>query len=322
MSLAPGGQYHGRMLNFSDRLAKACRAKGSPLCVGLDPHLEHLPEVLTAAAKPTLPGLAKAVEAFSDGVLEAIAPVAAAVKVNIAFYERLGSPGMRAYAATLRRARRAGLLVVADVKRGDIGSTAQAYAEAHLGPVVFGGKRLKAFPADAVTLNAFLGEDAMAPFLARCAEGAGLYILVRTSNPGAADFQGRLEDPAALSFRVADRVKAWGERAMGRCGWSAVGAVVGATRGDEIRLLRARMPATPFLLPGIGAQGGSLADAAAAFDAKGLGGLVTASRSVIFAHREPGHMEGLEPARWSVAVGRAAAALATDLKAALGTPAA
>ncbi len=294
------------MKPFSDRLAQAVRAKGSPLCVGLDHHRDHLPPAVMEGRKPTARGEAAAAEAFAEGVIAASAPVAVALKVNVAFYERLGVAGMRAYARALKAARKAKLLAIADVKRGDIGSTAQAYAEAHLGKTDF--------HADAVTLNALLGEDSLEPFLKASAEGAGLFVLVRTSNPGGPGIQGNLEDPTALSWTLAERVRAWGGRAPGRCGWSSVGAVVGATRGEDILRLRARMPKTPFLLPGIGAQGGSLADAAKAFDAEGLGGLATASRSIIFAHRE---RPDLAPARWTEAVADAAKALAGDLAKAL-----
>ena len=297
------------MKPFIDRLAEACRAKGAPLCVGLDPHLEQLPEALLEGLKPTPRAQAKAVEAFGEQVIAAVAPAAAALKINIAFYERLGVAGMRAYARTLRQARRAKLLVIADVKRGDIGSTARAYAEAHLGRTDF--------RADAVTLNPLLGEDSMTPFLERAAEGAGLFVLVRTSNPGGAEIQGGLEDPASLSRRLAEKVRAWGEKALGRCGWSSVGAVVGATRGTEIAALRAQMPRTPFLLPGIGAQGGSLQEAASAFDAEGRGGLLTASRSVLFAHRETPWAGTLPPGRWSEAVAAAARALSAEIRQAL-----
>jgi orotidine-5'-phosphate decarboxylase len=195
------------MRPFADRLIQACHAKGAPLCVGLDPRPDWLPPALLEGRRPTPRGQAAAFEAFGDGVIAAVAPVAAALKVNVAFYERLGIAGMRAYARTLKRARRAKLLSIADVKRGDIGSTAEAYAAAHLGK--------GDFRADAVTVNPMLGSDAMAPFLAACKAGAGLFVLVRTSNPGAADFQGSLEDPAGLSFRIAEHVRAWGEEVSG-----------------------------------------------------------------------------------------------------------
>ncbi len=303
------------MRPFAERLAQACRAKGAPLCVGLDPRPDWLPPAVLEGRRPTSRGQAAAFEAFGDGVIGAVAGHAAALKVNVAFYERLGVAGMRAYARTLRRARREKLLAIADVKRGDIGSTAEAYAAAHLGK--------GDFRADAMTVNPMLGSDAMAPFLAACKAGAGLFVLVRTSNPGAADFQGSLEDAASLSVRIAARVRAWGEEVSGGEGWSPVGAVVGATRGEEIAALRRLMPKTPFLLPGIGAQGGSLADATQAFDAQGQGGLLSASRSVIFAHRESRWMGDLAPSRWPEAVAASAQSLAEEIRAALprGVPA-
>lgn len=154
----------------------------------------------------------------------------------------------------------------------------------------------------------------MEPFLRKAGEGAGLFVLVRTSNPGSAEFQGEATDPEALTSRIAAKTAEWGARAMGRSGWSSVGAVVGATKGGEIAVLRQRMPRTPFLLPGIGAQGGSLAEAASAFDASGLGGLLTASRSVIFAHKD---RQDLPPERWNEAVAAAAKDLAGEIRGAL-----
>lgn len=267
---------------FGDRLADACRAK-SPLCVGIDPRDEG-----------DLSG-------FAGGVIAAVAPHAVAIKVNVAFFERRGVEGMRAYSGALVRAREAGLLVIADVKRGDIGATAEAYAEAHLGDGDFG--------ADAATVSPFLGADSLEPFLAAVDRGRGLFVLLRTSNPGAAALQGRLDDPGSATSRTADLLRGWAGARRGRSGWSGVGAVVGATRGTEIAALRARLPGVPFLLPGVGAQGGSLADAARAFEG-GLGGLVSASRSITFPEdtRLP----------WREAVSEAARRLGAELRAALG----
>jgi len=216
---------------------------------------------------------------YHRALLDVIAPKVPAVKPQAAFFETLGAHGWEALADAVEQARSRGLIVVMDAKRGDIGSTAQAYAQAMLG-----GGRAGAFPAsDALTINAYLGEDACRPFLDAAREhAAGLFVLVKTSNPGAGLFQDHGTPP--LAERVAERVSAWGEAMLGASGWSAVGAVVGATRPEELARFRRLMPRTPILLPGFGFQGGTADGLRAAFDAQGRGGLVNASRSILWAH--------------------------------------
>jgi orotidine-5'-phosphate decarboxylase len=250
--------------HFSDRLADAVERKRSQLVVGLDPVSEQLPSAVGGD-----------LAAFCAGIVDAVAPFAVAVKPQSAFFEAHGADGVRAFAEACNYARAAGLLVIADVKRGDIGSTARAYAEAYI-PL-----------ADAITVNPYLGGDSIEPFLDACRrEGAGLFCLVKTSNPGSADVQDvPLADGRVLWQHVAGLVRAWGDDLVGERGLSAVGAVVGATFPREVAEARTLLPRSVLLLPGIGAQGASPADVAAAFAAGPASALVSASRSVIYASR-------------------------------------
>jgi orotidine-5'-phosphate decarboxylase len=248
--------------HFSDRLSDAVARKRSQLVVGLDPVVDRLPRELNGD-----------IGAFCRGIADAVAPYAVAVKPQSAFFEAHGAEGMWAFWDACAYARAAGLLVIADAKRGDIGSTAEAYAEA------FSGR------ADAVTVNPYLGGDSVAPFIeAARRDGSGVFCLVKTSNPGSADVQDAvLADGRKVWERVAELVGRWGAEEAGEGGLSAVGAVVGATFPQEIAQARRLLPASPFLLPGIGAQGGSPADVAAAFTDDPASALVSASRSVIYA---------------------------------------
>jgi orotidine-5'-phosphate decarboxylase len=247
---------------FSDRLAEAVGRRRSQLVVGLDPVVARLPA-----------GVADDIEGFCCGIVDAVAEHAVAVKPQSAFFEVLGHEGVRSFERVCAYARAAGLLVIADVKRGDIGSTARAYAEA-FAPI-----------ADAVTVNPYLGTDSLEPFVEVCRrEGAGVFCLVKTSNAGGAEVQDvRLDDGRLLWHRVAELVRSLGDGLVGECGLSSVGAVVGATFPSEVGEARALLPHTPFLLPGVGAQGGAPEDVAAAFAAGPASALVAASRSVIYA---------------------------------------
>ncbi|MDX6467249.1 MAG: orotidine-5-phosphate decarboxylase [Gaiellaceae bacterium] len=267
------------VMHFADRLAEAVERKGSQLVVGLDPVLAQLPEELRGE------GAAAAFERFCCGIVDAVAASAVAVKPQSAFFEALGADGVRAFERVCDYARAAGLLVIADVKRGDIGSTSAAYAEA------FVRRRGDAPPlADCMTVSPYLGGDSIAPFLDACRDdGAGLFCLVKTSNPGGADVQdATLADGRPLWQHVAGLVDAWGSDLVGDRGLSAVGAVVGATYPREVAEARRLLPRAVLLLPGIGAQGGSPADLAAAFENGAAGALVSASRSVIYAYRATG----------------------------------
>lgn len=263
------------MRNFADRLAESVRNKGTALCVGLDPRYVLLPKEVTGAAESA----AAAMLAFNKEVIDIAAGEVPAVKVQVAFYERYGWEGMKVFGETLRYARQRGLMSVADVKRGDIGSTAEAYAEAYLRPD-------SPFSADAITVNPYLGEEGLRPFVETAAEaGRGVFVLVRTSNPSSDYVQDSGGEPVYL--RVAELVRELGEGKEGECGYSAVGAVVGATQGREMKVLRERLPNAFFLVPGYGAQGGTAKDIPAAFDKEGLGAIVNSSRGIIHSYEGP-----------------------------------
>jgi orotidine-5'-phosphate decarboxylase len=269
-------------MNFADRLAESVARKGSTLCVGLDPRIELLPPELVTGLKPGRAGRARAYERFCEGLIEAVADEAVAVKPQVAFFEALGGYGLTALERICDVAAERGLLVIADAKRGDIRSTAEAYAEAWLAPRD-GGRPV----ADALTVNPYMGSDSVEPFLAACGQGAGLFVLARTSNPGAADLQQEmLLDGRPLWERTAELIAEWGAGLIGESGLSSVGAVVGATNPEAVERARELMPAQVLLLPGVGAQGGSAGDLAAAFRDHPAGGLVVAARSVIYAWRE------------------------------------
>jgi orotidine-5'-phosphate decarboxylase len=287
---------------FPDRLAEAVERKRSQLVVGLDPRVDLLPVELRGEAP------AAAVERFCRGIVDAVAPYVVAVKPQLAFFEALGAEGSRALEGACHYARDAGLLVIADGKRGDIGSTARAYAAAYLEPAP-GRPAL----ADALTVNPYLGEDSVEPFLqAVRLHGAGIFVLVRTSNAGAADLQDlTLSDGRPLWHHVARLVAEWGEPLVGERGLSGVGAVMGATVPRAVGEARRAMPQAVLLLPGVGAQGATPADVARAFTSGPSSALVNASRSVIYAYR------GSE-VDWRAAAGAEAARLAREVWRAAG----
>jgi orotidine-5'-phosphate decarboxylase len=267
---------------FADRLVAAVEQKRSQLVVGLDPRPELLPVELRGDARTSRGQQADACLRFCKGIVDAIAPYAVAVKPQIAFFEALGSEGVRAFEATCDYARQAGLLVIVDAKRGDIGSTARAYATAFLEPRPPEGPL-----GDALTVNTYLGRDSLEPFLLACKRnGGGLFCLVKTSNAGSIDVQDMaLSDGSPLWQVVAHMVNELAQEALGDCGLSSVGAVVGATHPRAVAEARKLMPQSVFLLPGVGAQGATPADVARAFTSGPASALVSASRSVIYAYR-------------------------------------
>jgi len=294
---------------FADRLAEAVERKRSQLVVGLDPVIDLLPVELRGEASGSREAAARAVERFCKGIVDAVAPYVVAVKPQVAFFEALGSDGWRALEVTAGYAREAGLLVIADGKRCDIGSTARAYASAFL-ESAYGSPAL----ADALTVSPYLGRDSLDPFLAVCRrDGAGLFLLVRTSNAGAAELQdATLSDGRPLWRHVAGLVDQWGEDFVGARGLSSVGAVVGATAPRIVGEARREMPRAIILLPGVGAQGATAADVARAFTSGPSSALVNASRSIIYAYRDA-------PAGdWRAAAGAEAARLSAAVWAAAG----
>ena len=286
------------MSDFAARLTDGVRRHG-PLCVGIDPHPGMVPALFGGDT-------AKGLEYWGRALVEAAAGKVAVIKPQVGFFERLGPGGMTALAAITRAAREAGLLVLMDAKRGDIGSTAEGYAEAYLSPGAF-------FEADALTVNPYMGLDTLEPFAKRAeAGGKGLVVLVRTSNPGAADFQMLETGGKPLYMHLAEALRPLTDRLMSPCDWSNLMMVVGATAPEEARRIRAAAPKALFLVPGYGAQGAG-ADAACAGLVGGEGGVVSASRSVIFPKAADGARTRND---WQVAIEAAIMSARSELKAA------
>jgi orotidine-5'-phosphate decarboxylase len=297
------------MVHFADRLADAVRQKGNPLCVGLDPRWESLPASLQSRYGPPPAGAASAFEEFCSRILDIVAPIAPVVKPQSAFFELCGPAGLVALQNVLRKAARLGLVTILDSKRGDIASTAAAYADAAFGGMPLGETVFPIWNVDSLTVNPYLGRDAVEPFIqAGRKHGRGLFVLVRTSNPGAAMFQDLNCGGVPLHEKVGAAVASWARENIGQCGFGDVGAVVGATHPAELQKLRAMFPEVWFLVPGYGAQGASAADVAGAFRADGLGAIVNSSRGVTFPFRRD------DPA-WEAAIENAARAAATELAA-------
>ncbi len=281
-------------LSFSDRLDARIGAIGSSLVVGMDPIPALLPAELAPpdGAPPAAAG--RSFAQFAAGIFEALSDLVVAVKFQSAYYERLGGSGMNALLESLTLARAQGLLTILDVKRSDIGSTAAAYAEAFLGDLPETCGPL----TDAVTVNPYLGEDGIKPFIDVAARGdKGLFVLVKTSNPSGPRLQDLRAGQKPVYLHVADLVNELGQDLIGTCGLSGVGAVVGATYPDVLQELRRHMPRAVFLLPGVGAQGGAVADLASAFLPGQRGALVTCSRSLLYAYRKREHLPWQEAAR-------------------------
>ncbi len=300
------------MLPFPDRLEAAVRGRGNPVMVGIDPHLEMLPDGLVSRAdKRHLAGQAALVKEFCLAVLDVVGPLVPAVKPQAAFFEQLGPEGMAVLGEVIDAARQRQLLVVLDGKRNDIGSTASAYARGYLGR-----EGQSAWGADAVTVSPYLGDDSLRPFVDVAAErGAGVFILVKTSNPGGGMFQDLVAEGRPLYRHVAGHVEALAVETAGGRGYGAVGAVVGATYPEQLAELRAAMPHAWFLVPGFGSQGGTAGDVSAAFDAEGTGAIVNNSRGIIFAHRRPEYAGRFGPSRWQEAVEAATLEMIDQLRA-------
>jgi len=284
---------------FADRLNAAIRQKATPVIVGLDPRLSMLPESVRRTAEGAGPeAAASAYETFCREVIDVVAPLVPAVKPQVAFFEQLGPPGMQALAHVNEAARQNGMILVADAKRGDIGSTAEGYADAWLGP---GGT--SPWGADALTVNPYLGDDALAPFVqAARRRQAGLFVLVKTSNPGGARFQDAVAEGKPMYWHVGHCVEALAQDSQSACGYGAVGAVVGATCPDELAALRYGMSHCWFLVPGYGIQGAGARDVRDAFDQDGLGAIINSSRAIIFAHAREPYRSRYGASRWQEAV--------------------
>jgi len=273
-----------------NQLVKKIQKTNAPIVVGLDPMLSYIPPHIQDAAfreyGETLEGAAEAIWQFNKGIVDATYDLIPAVKPQIAMYEQFGIPGMVAYQKTVDYCREKELVVIGDIKRGDIGSTSEAYAIGHLGKVQVGAKSFYGFNEDFATVNPYLGSDGVKPFIKVCKEEhKGLFILVKTSNPSSGEFQDQLIDGRPLYELVGEKVAEWGEEHMGNA-YSYIGAVVGATYPKMGRTLRKIMPKTFILVPGYGAQGGKGADLVHFFNEDGLGAIVNSSRGIIAAYKQ------------------------------------
>ena len=278
-----------------NKLISNIRKTNAPIVVGLDPMLNYIPEHIQKKAfaefGETLEGAAEAIWQYNKGIVDATYDLIPAVKPQIAMYEQFGIPGLIAYKKTVDYCKSKGLVVIGDIKRGDIGSTSAAYAVGHLGQVQVGSKKYAGFDEDFATVNPYLGSDGVKPFMDICKEEKkGIFVLVKTSNPSSGEFQDRVIDGRPLYELVGEKVAQWGDELMGD-EYSYVGAVVGATYPEMGKVLRKIMPKTFILVPGYGAQGGKGADLVHFFNEDGLGAIVNSSRGIIAAYKQEKYKE-------------------------------
>ncbi len=272
-----------------DTLIEKIIATQNPTCVGLDTQLSYLPEEMTKNVR-TAEEAADAILTFNKTLIDHVFDIVPSVKVQIAYYEQYGAAGVAAFFATCRYAKEKGLVVIADCKRNDIGSTAARYSAAYLGKTELGGEKVAFGDCDFLTVNGYLGTDGIAPFLDDCkAYDRGIFVLVKTSNPSSGELQNlRLADGRTVFECMGDMVEGWGSDSVGKYGYSAVGAVVGATHPEEAKILRSRLPHTFFLIPGYGAQGGNAEMLKSCFAPGGMGGVVNNSRGILCAYQKRG----------------------------------
>lgn len=292
--------------HFGDQLADAVRAKKSAVCVGLDPRWGSLPDSIRSGIDANdRPAVASATECYCRHVIDAVVEFAPIVKPQAAFFEQLGPSGMVALGSIIKYARDSGLLVLLDGKRGDIGTTAEAYADAYLG-------ESSAWQCDALTVNPYLGDDTLKPFVDVCqARHAGIFVLVKTSNPGSGFLQDKTVEGRTVYEQMAALVQQLCQPSVGASGYGSIGAVVGATYPEQLAKLRSQMTNTWILIPGYGAQGGTASDVAHGFDKNGLGAIVNSSRGTIFAYQS----QRYSSLAWQDAIAAAARDMAAELRA-------
>ena len=309
-----------------NKLVEKIKKTNAPIVVGLDPMMKYIPAHIQKAAfdacGETLEGAAEAVWQYNKGIVDAIYDLVPAVKPQIAMYEQFGIPGLIAFDKTVKYCKEKGLVVIGDIKRGDIGSTSEAYAVGHLGKVQVGSHSYYGFDEDFATVNPYLGSDGVKPFIKVCKEeNKGLFILVKTSNPSSGEFQDRLiadADNKPLYEVVGEQVAKWGEEHMGDS-YSYIGAVVGATYPEMGKVLRSIMPKSYILVPGYGAQGGKGADLVHFFNKDGLGAIVNSSRGIIAAYQNDAYKEKFAPENYADAARAAVLDMIDDIAGALGT---
>lgn len=275
------------MKNQIDKLIEKIKQTENPTVMGLDPRYEMLPKCITEKYPSTLEGVSSAIIEYNKSLIDATCDIIPAIKPQIAFYEMYGIPGMQAFKETCKYAKEKGMIVIADIKRGDIGSTAQGYSNAYLGKTKIGDNEEQIYDIDFITVNPYMGTDCVKPFVDDCKKyDKGLFVLVKTSNPSSGELQDvKLENGQEVYKKVAELVENWGKELIGENGYSNIAAVVGATYPKQLEELRKLAPHTFFLIPGYGAQGGKPEDIALGFDKNGLGGIVNASRSLMCAYK-------------------------------------
>lgn len=276
---------------FVDYLIEKIKEKKSPVVVGLDPRLELIPEVVKGKYYEkygkSFEAAGRAILEFNKAIIDKIYDIVPAVKPQIAFYEQYGIEGLKTYIETCRYAREKGLIVIGDIKRGDIGSTSKAYSNAYLGKTEIDGEHLEAFPSDAITINPYLGDDCLREFIKDVENyEKGVFILVKTSNPSSNQLQDKVCEGNRLYELVGILVDGWSKDIVGKYGYSSIGAVVGATYGKEAKKLRKIMDKSYFLVPGYGAQGGTAEDVVHSFNEDGLGAIVNSSRGILYAYKK------------------------------------
>ena len=275
------------MINPIDRLIEKIKETKNPTVIGLDPRYEMLPKCVTEKYPQTLEGASQAIIEYNKALIDSTYDIIPAVKPQIAFYEMFGIAGMQAFKETCEYAKQKGMIVIADIKRGDIGSTAQGYSNAYLGKTKIGDTEQSIFDVDFITVNPYMGTDCVKPFVDDCKKyNKGLFILVKTSNPSSGELQDiKFENGKEVYIEVAELVEKWGQELIGENGYSSIAAVVGATYPEQLQQIREVASHTFFLIPGYGAQGGRAEDIAYGFDKNGLGGIVNASRSLMCAYK-------------------------------------
>lgn len=274
-------------MNAMDKLINKIKSTNNPVVMGLDPRYELLPKCILEKYPNTLEGITDAIIEYNKALIDETFDIIPAVKPQIAFYEMFGIPGIKAFQETCKYAKQKGMIVIADIKRGDIGSTAQGYSNAYLGKTKIGDVEESIFDVDFVTVNPYMGIDSIKPFIDDCKKyNKGIFILVKTSNPSSGELQDiKLENGEEIYIKVAKLVEKWGTDLLGKNGYSSIAAVVGATYPKQLEEIRRVAPHTYFLIPGYGAQGGKVEDIALGFDKNGLGGIVNASRSLMCAYK-------------------------------------
>lgn len=274
-------------MNAIDKLINKIKETENPTVMGLDPRYDMIPKCVRDKYDETLEGASRAIIEFNKELIKATCDIIPAIKPQMAFYEMFGIEGIKAFQETCQYAKEKGMIVIADNKRGDIGSTAQGYSNSYLGKTPIGSKEESIFDVEFMTVNPYMGTDCVKPFMEDCKKyDKGIFILVKTSNPSSGELQDvKLENGEEVYKKVARLVEEWGKELVGENGYSSVAAVVGATYPKQLEEIRVLAPHTYFLIPGYGAQGGKADDIALGFDSNGLGGIVNASRSLMCAYK-------------------------------------